>query len=77
MTDTKYLTIPETAKKLGVNRKTVYRLIQRRDLDAIPIPPPDGDLRIPITELNRFIKWCHGDNTRSRLVKCPKCGWKF
>ena len=77
MTDTKFLTIPETAKKLGVSRETVYRLIRRGDLEAVPIPPPTGDLRVSTIELSRFIKWCHEDNARDKMIQCPKCGWRF
>lgn len=76
MIGTKYLTIPETAEKLGVSRKTVYRFIKRGDLEAIEVPP-GGDLRVSTTEVRRFTEWCHNGNTRSKLIRCPKCGWKF
>jgi len=73
----KYLPIPEAARKLGVSRGTVYNLIRRRDLEAIQIPPLGGDLRISTIELRRFIEWCRQDNTRDKMIQCPKCSWRF
>ncbi len=48
----KYLSIDETAKKLGLNYKTIFRYIHRKKLEATKI----GRWRIDEDELKNFIK---------------------
>lgn len=47
------LTTTEVAKRLGVTRKTVLRMVRRGDLTAVRISPKD--FRVAETELDRFL----------------------
>jgi excisionase family DNA binding protein len=49
----KVLTIPEVSEYLRVSRKTIYRMLQRRDIPAFRL---GGDWRINIEDLERWIK---------------------
>jgi excisionase family DNA binding protein len=49
----KVLTIPEVSEYLRVSRKTIYRMLHRRDIPAFRL---GGDWRINIEDLERWIK---------------------
>jgi len=54
MKDLKLLTPTEVAKKLRISRRTVYRLIERKEIKAIKV---SRDLyRITEKDLNNFLK---------------------
>ena len=48
------LTIPEVARRLSVSRWTIYRYINKGIIK--PIRLPDGKVRMPEAELQRFLK---------------------
>jgi excisionase family DNA binding protein len=49
----KVLTIPEVSLYLRVSRKTVYRMLQRKELPAFRL---GGDWRINVEDLERWIE---------------------
>lgn len=51
----------KVAEALGVHRKTVLRMIQRRELEAYSIRP--GVIRIPVDQIEKLL--------RSRAVGAP------
>lgn len=54
MKNLKLLTIPEVAKRLTISRRTVYRLIERKELKAIKISA--GIYRVEEKDLIQFLK---------------------
>lgn len=53
------LTIPETARTLRIDRRTVYRLIAAGDLDAVDIAPTGSTrskTRVPAASVAQFIE---------------------
>ena len=50
----KLLTPEEVAKKLRISRRTVYRLIERKELKALKVSL--GIYRITEKDLNQFLK---------------------
>lgn len=54
--DMELLTISEVAKRLKVNRNTVYNLIHTGNLTALKL----GSLKVTYKELDRFINYANG-----------------
>jgi excisionase family DNA binding protein len=50
----RFLRVPEVAERLGVNRSTVYRLVQDRSLPAIQLRK-NGTVRIDEAELDAWL----------------------
>ena len=51
--DWKVLTIPEVSRYLRVSTKTVYRMLQRKELPAFRL---GGDWRINVEDLERWVE---------------------
>lgn len=49
------LTVREAAKALGVTTRTVYRMIERGELDPAPIKPHRG-MAVTIESVDKWVK---------------------
>lgn len=54
-----FVTVPELAKKLGVSRMTIYRMIERGDIPSIRV---GRSIRIPYQDAEALLR--HGTNPR-------------
>lgn len=55
MTVADYRTVPEVADELRVSRRTVYRAVERGDLQAVRLGE-SGRLRIPADALEGYVR---------------------
>lgn len=55
MTVVELRTVPEVARELRISRRTVYRAVERGELDALRLGEA-GPLRIPADAVERFAR---------------------